>query len=479
MPADTNRLLTAKLVDQYQQALSLDPGNFAAWNDLGNIFASFKDWPTARIFLEEAERLNPQNAAVQNNLANILEKSGEPERSVAAYRAAIALEPNNAQFRNNLGNTLRTLRHWSAAEDMLTSAIALRPNYPAAYANLAYLCYEQGRLDEAEKLYRTTLELDPNHALAHTCLGQLLLYRGCFREGWKEQEWRWQWDDFPSPPRHFQQPQWYGEDLAGKRILLHAEQGFGDTIQFARYAEMVAALGAHVILEVHPELLNLMRSVSGVSEILARGDPVPPFDLHCPLMSLPLAFDTTVATIPTTIPYLDTNGPTPAWVDRTNASSRRVGLAWAGNPGNRVDHRRSVPIAALIPFSSVPGVEFYSFQRSGTLDIPDGLHFQGILPASGDFAATASALQAMDLLISVDTAVAHLAGALGVPVWIMLPYVSDWRWLKGEPLSPWYPTATLFRQSEDQRWESVIAAVRDTLLTWSSPLQVLLKEQKG
>lgn len=272
-------------------------------------------------------------------------------------------------------------------------------------------------------------------------------------------------EDFPSPPRHFQQPQWSGENLVGKRILLHAEQGLGDTIQFVRYAPMVAALGAHVILEVHPELLTLMRSVAGVSQLLARGDPLPRFDLHCPLMSLPLAFDTVVATIPNTIPYLHSRSPTPAWVGRSNPSSLRVGLVWAGNPGNRADPRRSLPIAALAPLTSVPGIEFYSFQRGGP--DPSLLNFQGVLPDAGDFAATAAALQEMDLLISVDTAVPHLAGALGMPVWILLPYVSDWRWLKAGPLSPWYPTATLFRQAEDQRWDSMIATVTIALLAWS------------
>jgi hypothetical protein len=300
--------------------------------------------------------------------------------------------------------------------------------------------------------------------VAHTCLSQLLLRRGAFREGWQEQEWRWQWEDFPSPRRQFQQPQWYGEELRGRRILLHAEQGLGDTIQFVRYAPMVAALGAHVTLEVHSELVSLMGSIEGGSEVVARGDALPSFDLHCPLMSLPLAFDTTMETIPRGVPYLHADGAAPAWVHQADGGALRVGLVWAGNPANRVDGRRSIPVGELWQLFSIPGVDFYSFQRGGIRDPEEErLRFRGVLPDSGDFSVTAAALGEMDLLISVDTAVAHLAGALGVPVWILLPRLGDWRWLEREQASPWYPTARLFRQTEDRQWNSVVARVTGEL----------------
>jgi Flp pilus assembly protein TadD len=458
----------ASAVEQYQLALGLNPGCFAAWNNLGTLFASLKDWNTAKTFLQEAERLNPQNAVVQSNLGNVLEHCGQTELSIERYRVAITLEPENPQFQNNLGNALRCLGDWPAAEQMLTSAIALKENYPVAHVNLAYLYYEQGRLADAERLYRAAIALDSGLALAHTCLSRLLLRRGAFREGWQEQEWRWQWEDFPSPRRHFQQPQWYGEDLRGRRILLHAEQGLGDTIQFVRYVPMVAALGAHVTLEVHPELVSLMGSVEGVSALVARGDALPSFDLHCPLMSLPLAFGTTLETIPRGVPYLHANGPAPAWVHQMDGASLRVGLVWAGNPANRVDGRRSIPLGELRQLFSIPGVDFYSFQRGGIRDPEERLQFRGVLPDSGDFAATAAALGEMDLLISVDTAVAHLAGALGVPVWILLPRLADWRWLEREQASPWYRSARLFRQTEDKQWNSVVASVTDELQAWAT-----------
>ncbi len=457
----------ASAVREYQSVLLVDPRNFAAWNNMGNIFASLKDWPTARIFLEQAETISPRNASVLNNLANVLEQCGESERSAEKRRSAVELEPENPQFRNNLGNSLRGLKDWAAAEEMLNSALAVREDYPAAYVNLAYLFYEQGKLEEAERLYRIAIVLDPEYALAHTCLGQLLLYRGYFREGWMEQEWRWRWGDFPSPPRSFEQPLWGGEEVRGRRVLLHAEQGFGDAIQFARYVPMVAALGAHVILEVHPELVGVMDSVAGVSELVARGDALPEFDVHCPLLSLPYVFDTTLETIPGEVPYLRAVGEAPLWLDGSGRKGKRVGVVWAGNPANRVDRRRSIAVSELREVLSVEGVEFYSFQRGGGSEEEiAGLGFDGALPETGDFQATAVALREMDMLISVDTAVAHMAGALGLPVWIVLPFVADWRWMEDGTGSPWYPGARLFRQGEDRRWDGVIARVRRELVEW-------------
>ena len=459
----------ASAVEHYRRAIQVNPSSIAAWNNMGNVFASLKDWQTARAFLQEAERLSPQTAAIQNNLGNVLDHCGDAEQSMSRYCAAVALEPGNALFRNNLGNALRKVNEWRAAEEMLVSAITLRRDYPEAYANLAYLRYEQGRLAEAEELYRTAIEFDSHFALAHTCLAQLLLSRGAFQEGWQEQEWRWKWEDFPSPKRSFVQPQWFGEPIAGKTILLHAEQGFGDTIQFARYAPLVASLGAKVVLEVHPELVSLMTSLAGVSELISRGDPLPRFDLHCPLLSLPLAFGTTLETVPCEVPYLHNQTCRPTWLQNPDASSCHVGLVWAGNPSNRVDGRRSLPFVELDVLFSVPGVKFYSFQRGNVgFDEKQSSRFEAVLPDSGDFAATGSALCRMDLVITVDTALAHLAGSIGLPVWIVLPYVSDWRWLKDQTSSPWYPSVTLFRQTKERQWSGVLLQVQRALIAWTA-----------
>ena len=447
-------------VECFRRALAADPACFAAYNSLGSVFASLRDWATALIFVRAAAELNPGSAEIQGNLAHLALKQGDRQAAVESYRRAAALSPEEASYANSLGHALLLTGQYGEAEAWMRKAVAVDPGYAEAYANLGYLSYVVQRPAAlVEECYRKAIALKPELAQAHVNLSHCLLRRGAFAEGWVEHEWRWKWNEFPSPRRNFTQPQWRGEAIEGERILLHAEQGFGDTIQFLRYVPMVGERGARVVLEVHPELRRLVEGSFDGVEVISRGDPLPEFAWHCPLLSLPLAFGTEVETIPAAVPYLRTNGATPAWLKKERRTDLHVGLVWAGGAINVIDQERSLSLAGLGALWRVAGVSFYSLQRGPVSVEAEGslLPFAGCQPQAGDFAATAAAIAQLDLIVTVDTSVAHLAGALGKTVWVMLPARSDWRWMTEREESPWYPSARLFRQTVHGEWEAVIA----------------------
>jgi hypothetical protein len=297
-----------------------------------------------------------------------------------------------------------------------------------------------------------------------------LLQQGRLLEGWEEYEWRWQLKEFPTPKRPFQYEQsdrrrWRGEDLAGRTILLHAEQGVGDTIQFLRYVPLVAARGGKVILEIQRELRRLVQNIPGAQQVIIAGDELPDFQLHCPLMSLPLAFGTTLETIPADIPYLHADpGDVEKWRERLGDQSRmRIGLAWAGNPAHKKNAERSIDASLLAPLASVANVQYHSLLAMPLPKLPAGLIVTDHSNELHDFADTAALIANLDLVIAVDTAVAHLAGAMGKKVWTMVSYFPDWRWMDDREDSPWYPTLRLFRQKAPGDWASVIARVARAL----------------
>jgi hypothetical protein len=328
-----------------------------------------------------------------------------------------------------------------------------------------------GRYEEAMPCLERAIGLRPDLAIIHWNRAIALLLEGRLTEGWAEAEWRFAYT--PALRRDFPQPAWDGRsDLAGRTILLHAEQGLGDAIQFCRYAPMVAARGGgdRVVLECQPELAALLTTAPGVAQVVRRGDPLPPFELHCPLLSLPHRFGTTLATIPAAVPYLT---PDPdkvrAWQSRLAADGpgRKVGLAWAGSPGHANDRQRSCRLSDFAPLANVPGVTFYSLQLGPTgeqaTNPPPGLRLLDPTADLRNFADTAALVANLDLVISVDTAVVHLAGALAKPTWVLLPFNPDWRWLRDREDSPWYPTMRLFRQSERGNWKSTIERVASEL----------------
>jgi tetratricopeptide (TPR) repeat protein len=422
----------------YRLVVQLDPANLAAWNNLGITLQDGNALDAAIAAFTSALKVDPQDSRVMNNLGFALLERGEVEAAEEWLRRGIAADPGIADLHNNLGNALR----------------------------------ERGVPGEAATAYRRALAIRPEFAEAHWNLAQVLLQAGDFEEGWDEYEWRWCRVDFTSPRRSFHQPVWNGEDIVGRTLLVHAEQGFGDALQFVRYVSMIVERHATVLLECQPELVRLFAGIPGVAGVIAYGSPLPAFDLHIPMMSLPRVFRTTLANVPARVPYLRVEEALERrWRASVNtpASALRVGFTWSGTSHLKQLLNRACPLESLLPLLAAPDVAFFSLHKTTTPS--ESLQLAGIpgvRDVSGelhDFADTAAVLRALDVVISVDTAVAHLAGALGVPVWVMLPARADWRWLLGRSDAPWYPTMRLFRQDTDGEWGGVVEEVRAALGT--------------
>lgn len=418
----------------------------------------------------QAITLHPGDAEAHNNLGNVLKDQGQFNQAIAAYEQAISLQPHYAEAHSNLGVVLSEVGRLEEAIVSYGQAIALKPEYPGAHNNLANALNHIGRLDEAIAAYRQAIALQPTFSEAHFNLALLLLLQGDYREGWMEHEWRWQCKEFTSPRRNFSQPQWDGSDLTNRTILLHAEQGFGDALHFIRYIPLVAARGGKVIIECRPELIGLLRRTPGLGECLVVGEVPPAFDVHCPFLSLPLAFGTTLANIPATVPYVHADpASVEHWRKKLAGDLKRlkVGVVWAGNRTHLNDRNRSISLATLAPLAQGQGdISFYSLQKGdGAGEAKDfrGLKLIDHTDDLHDFADTAALIANLDLVISVDTAVVHLAGAMGKPVWTLLPFAPDWRWLLGRSDSPWYPSMRLFRQSRRGDWDSVVRQVVEAL----------------
>jgi Flp pilus assembly protein TadD len=418
-----------------------------------------------------AAKGEPPVGDILNNQGVAMDGTGRKAEAITLLRAAVLLTPESWTAWDNLGNALLARGNARMAESCHRQALAIKPGNPSSLSNLANALHRQGRMEESVAYYREAIAAEPNSSKFHTNLALTLLLMGRFEEGWREYEWRWQLAEMTGARRNFSQPQWRGEDAVGKTILIHAEQGFGDTLQFVRYAPMVAEKGLTVVLEVQRPLVRLMRSLPGIAQVLAKGDPLPDFDLHCPMMSLPLAFDTRLGTVPSTPAYLSADpDDTQAWADRMAAEAGdafKVGLVWAGNPRRHspdlaaIDRKRSMAPDLLAPLAAIEGVRCYSLQKDGP-SAPPTMPLIDHMGEMDDFAATAALVANLDLVITVDTAVAHLAAGLGRPVWILDRFDSCWRWLRERADSPWYPSVRLLRQTKPGDWSDVVdAAVRD------------------
>jgi hypothetical protein len=414
----------------------------------------------------------------------VLRDLDRPADALASCDQAIALHARYADAWSNRANALSDMNRPQDAQASYQRALELAPAFVDAWNNLGLTLVDMKLHDEALQSYERALALDADWAEAHWNYALCLLQMGRLEQGWREYEWRWQRHRIKASQRSFAQPLWLGEfPLEGKSILLHAEQGLGDTLQFCRYAPLVAAMGARVVLEVPKELMRLLATLGGVAELVEQGQPLPAFDCHAPLLSLPLAFGTDLASIPTVTPYVSAdNADAQRWAQRLasdGAPAMKVGLVWAG--GNRphvaelrkTDARRSVTLETLRPILDVQHVRFYSLQKGPAaqqlresqalceriIDYTDELD---------DFADTAALVENLDLVITVDTAVAHLAGAMNKPVWVMNRFDTCWRWLLDRTDSPWYPGVRLFRQPALGDWESVVNELRDALSAESS-----------
>jgi hypothetical protein len=415
--------------------------------------------------------LEPAHHKACNNLGIILASQGNFDRAVAAYLQALRLKPDYVEALGNLGVALHGIGKCEEAVAVYRQAIALQPHRHEAYANLGAAFYSLGRLDESIAAYRQAIVLQPDFAEAHHNLALALLLVGQFEEGWIEYEWRWKSSQFSSPRRQFPAPMWDGSPLAGRTILVHAEQGIGDTIQFARYVPLVAQHGGQVLFECAPELARLMQHVSGMDgvQIIPRNTldsrSLPPFDVHAPLMSLPRLLKLPrPADLPNS-PYLTLNeGLLATSRSKLPETKRmRIGIAWAGSRKHSEDRRRSIPLDSLASLLRCDA-DFYSLQFgqdaksmggvSGLIDLRNDIH---------DFLDTAVLISQLDLVISVDTAVAHLAGAMGKPVWLLLAFAPDWRWQRNRDDSDWYGSVKLFRQTRPGDWDEVIRRVKCNL----------------
>jgi tetratricopeptide (TPR) repeat protein len=441
------------------QAIVLDEGVPTYHNSLGQAHRALGAPAAAIACYERALSINPNLGPAHGNLAQVL-VAGDLATAVAYYRRLVEVLPANALARSNFAYMVEKTGDTQAAVEIYRQSLSLEPNQPVALGNLGVALADLGRIDEAMDCYRRALDLDPDSADAHNALGLALLLRGDYAAAWPHHEHR---------PRdwvgEFRVPRWKGEPLAGQRILLHAEQGMGDTLQFARYVPMVAARGGRVVLAAMPALARLLEGVPGVEQLVTGKQPPADIDWHCPLMSLPFAFGTTRETIPGPWPYLQAPADRIApWRDRVGGAGRlKVGLVWQGQPKLRRDRDRSLPPAALAPLAGIAGVRYYALQKtaagSGCADLPAALDATDLAGGFADYAETAAALMALDLVIAVDTSVAHLAGALGRPVWILISKVPDWRWGEAGDDSPWYPSVRLFRQTIAGVWDDVIAEV--------------------
>jgi len=470
----------------YHRALRIDPNFTAAHHSLGCTLQQQDKLDEAIRCYQQAVRLDPRHAEAYNNLGYILERQGQFEEAVRSYRQAIRINPSYAEAYDNLGNALDRQDKLDEAISCYHEALRLKPNCAVTYNDLGTVRMRQGKFDDALAAYEQALRLQADFPTARLNRALLWLLLGTFEQGWPDFEWRWSQPGFRRP--QFAQPLWDGSDLGGRSMLLYGEQGLGDTFQFIRYAPLVQERGGKVSIECQPALLPLLANVAGVNHVLANGSPLPAFDLQAPLLSLPSIFRTSLTTVPARVPYLSADAElVQHWKSRKSevrspksehlhltsdirhrTSDFLVGIAWQGSATYRYDGQRSIPLAHFARLAKVHGVQLISLQKG-----PGTEQLRGQFPVldlgnrldetSGAFMDTAAVMMNIDLVISSDTAVAHLAGALGVPIWVALSLVPDWRWLLERDDSPWYPTMRLFRQTRRAIWEDVFDRMAEEL----------------
>ncbi len=454
----------------HRKALSLSPNDAQLHHNLGLSLGHEMLNHEAAAAQGRAIALDPGYAPAHAALAGILAELDRPDEALAEARRALALEPDLALGHSALGQALLAKGDFTGAETAFTVAAAHRLNVGQSHVNLGVARFRQGRLAEAETDYLRAIDLHPDTWEAHYNLGVLRLQQGRYAEGWADFEARLQAPDRRRSEARYTPPPWMGEDLSGKTILLHGEQGLGDIIQCARFIPQVAALGARVLVEAHGALGRLLDQMPGVARYLEIPDPLAPADYHAPLFSLPNRLGVTVKMLPGAIPYLTVNPElTAAWRQKLDAAfprpGPRVGVVWSGNVKAKVDRGRSIPLAAFAPLAHAIGAPLISLQKQFGLEqldgLPPGMTVQTLDAAydAGDMADTAAVIQALDLVVACDTSVAHLAGALGAPVWLAINKFSDWRWLSERTDSPWYPSVRIYRQPVADDWDGVFQAM--------------------
>jgi tetratricopeptide (TPR) repeat protein len=448
-------------------AIEHDPGSAELRLHLGNVLRGAGRHEEALDCCREAVRLDPALARAHNNLGNAYRDLGRTEEAIAALREAIRIDPGLWEAHYNLAIALREAGERAAAAEHIGAALERRPDFAQGWLDLGLLRYLEGDLAEARSHYDRAIAEKPDFAEAHVSRALQRLAQGDFAAGWEEYEWRLQLDYVRRKGLFAGKPRWDGSPLAGRTLLLYGEQGFGDTLQFFRYAPLAAARGGgRVVVCCLSDLKALLSRNPGVDAVLGFEDPIPPFDLCLPLLSLPRVFGTTLETVPAEVPYVYADpGKSRRWAERLAADGMalKVGLVWASGPKST----RSIPLRELAPLAGVPGVSFYSLQRGDAAreadEAPGGLRVRDLTAGLADFSDNAALLASLDLLIAADTSVAHLAGAMGMPVWTLHNDPADWRWLLDREDSPWYPTMRLFRVARAGDWAGVAAKVASAL----------------
>jgi Flp pilus assembly protein TadD len=493
-------------VSMFAAAARLAPSDATVQCNLGFALTSVGRFDEAMVALNRAIEIDPNDAESHNNLGIAQKESKLIAKAISSYRRAIELKPNYAEAYNNLGNALRANQQTDEAAAAYLRAIEFKANYAEAYNNLANFDAAEGRFEQAITAYKRAIQINPKLFEAHVGLGKalidsggfsealevydralrlksddpelrlnrslLLLMHGDFARGLPEYEWRWKVKGLVTQ-RPFAQPVWDGRDLNGKAILIHNEQGFGDTIQCLRFIPLIAARGGRIIVGCPPPLVRLLAQLPDISRIVTDGDPMPDFDFHCPMMTLPLVFKTDLRSIPPPIILKPDPATAEAWRQKlaVDPSPRKIGLSWAGNPSHVHDQNRSMNLSQFAPLAQIRETSFYSLQfgEGAKQSPPPGLILRDFTSELKDFADTAALIANLDLVLTVDTAVAHLAGSMGKPVWVLLPFKPDWRWMLRREDSPWYPTMRLIRQTAVGDWQNVILRVRELLQEYTIP----------
>jgi tetratricopeptide (TPR) repeat protein len=463
--------------ERYEEALAtghrevqLTPESALAYHKVGACLHKLERYEEGLKYARRAVELDPRFAEAQSNLGACLQELRRLPEAIAAFRAAIAIKPDYADAHCNLGRALAAEDDFPAAIASHRQALVLDPNSFEAHDQYGHSLLGLNDIDRALAEFRKSIALRPNSAEAHFNLATALLLTGNFSEGWPEYEWRWKkkgfkiTGDVPGRP-NLGVPEWEGEDLNGRTILVYGEQGIGDALQFVRYVPLLEERGAKVVVLSARETLRVLKLVGG-GAIVLEGSPHPKLDFQCAMLSLPRIFRTILGSIPSHTPYLLTDeAQTEIWKQRIEARGNaiKVGLAWAGNPRHENDRRRSIGLERLAPLASVRNVTFYSLQlrpaEAGPLVAPQGMKLIDLTKEISDLTDTAALIANLDLVLSVDSAMAHLTGALGKPVWVLVPFAPDWRWMMERTDSPWYPTMRLYRQPRLGDWETPMKAV--------------------
>jgi tetratricopeptide (TPR) repeat protein len=460
----------SEAIQCFRRAAELAPELAAVHYNLGSALREAGLLDDAVTHLQEATRLSPAFSQAHSNLAVALQEQGKLDEAIAAYRQAIVLEPGNAINYNNLGNIFKEHGQIDAAIENYRRSLALQPSYSHAYSNLGAALQQNGEFNQALAFYSRAIELEPEYADAHRNRALIRLLSGDFERGWPEYEWRWKTGEMAY--REFSQPPWQGENLNGRTILIWAEQGFGDTFQFMRYAALLKERGATVIAECQKALSKVLASCQGVDQLISGNDRLPAFDFHAPLLSLPGILKTDLNKIPAEMPYLFAKETLVArWRQRLEPlKGFRIGINWSGREGRGAFRKRDIPVKYFLELANFPGVTLISLQKGAARSelsskLPIFNPGEDFDQSHGPFMDTAAIMRNVDLVITSDTSVPHLAAALGAPVWVALPRVPDWRWLLDRADSPWYPTMRLFRQERSENWDVVFARVKESLRT--------------